>query len=108
DDVKDTAPVPDGVLRNCTFRNIRATVHADDLARSGILITGVPGACVEALRFENIDIEFPGGGTAEDASRTMAEDERRYPEQFFFGVPPAAGAFVRHARQVVFRDVRFT
>lgn len=108
DDIKNPAPTHDGVLRNCTFRNIRATVHTNDFARSGMLITGVPGACIEALRFENIDIELPGGGTAEDAQRTMPEDERRYPEQFFFGPSPAAGAFVRHAKEVEFRDVRFS
>jgi polygalacturonase len=108
DSVKD-APLPrDGVLRDCSFRNIRATVHTTDRARSGILVTGVPGACVEGLRFENVEIELPGGGTEEDAKRVIPEDERRYPEQFFFGISPAAGAFVRHAREVEFREVRFT
>jgi hypothetical protein len=54
---------------------------------------------------ENIKISYPGGGTREDAQREVAEDIARYPEQFFFGALPAWGAYIRHARNVEFRNV---
>ena len=46
---------------------------------------------------ENIRISYPGHGTEEDARRVVAEDENRYLEQYFFGVLPAGGAYIRHA-----------
>lgn len=107
-EVKDAAPLREGILRNCSFRNIRAVVRTEDKARAGILLTGVPGASIENILFENIDIRLPGGGSKDDAARILPEDERRYPEQFFFGVPPSSGAFLRHARDLTFRNVRFT
>lgn len=75
-------------------------------SRSGpIMITGIPGFYVENVTLENIQISYPGGGTAEDAQRVVAEDEKRYPEQFFFGVLPAWGAYIRHAKNITFKNV---
>jgi hypothetical protein len=69
------------------------------------MITGIPGHCVEDVVLENIEISYPGGGTQDDAQRAVPEDIDRYPEQFFFGVLPAWGAYIRHARNVEFRNV---
>lgn len=78
-------------------------------AKTGpIMITGIPGHCVENVVLENIQISFPGYGTAEDAQRNVAEDVARYPEQFFFGVLPSWGAYIRHARNVQFKNVNLT
>ena len=106
-DVKEK-PAPVGTLRDCSFRNIRATVRTNDPARAGIMITGIPGACVENIRFENVEITRPGGGTEADAARKVPEDERRYPERFFFGTIPSSAVFVRHARNVSFANVQIT
>ena len=78
-------------------------------ARSGpIMITGIPGHYVENVTLKNIEISYPGGGTSEDAKRVVAEDEKRYPEQFFFGVLPAWGAYIRHAKNIQFKNVKMT
>ena len=69
------------------------------------MITGIPGHCVENVILENIRISYPGGGTEEDAGRDVAEDIARYPEQYFFGTLPAWGAYIRHARNIKFRNV---
>lgn len=108
EDVKADPNGKRGILRNCSFRNIRATVRTDDRARSGIMLSGVPGQCIEDISFENIDINFPGGGTAEDAARVVAEDERRYPEQFFFGILPTSAFFIRHANNIALSNIRMT
>ncbi|PHS07782.1 MAG: glycoside hydrolase family 28, partial [Blastopirellula sp.] len=60
---------------------------------------------IENVVLENIKISFPGHGTAENANREVAEDIARYPEQFFFGVLPSWGAYIRHARNIEFINV---
>lgn len=70
-----------------------------------IMITGIPGHEVEDVVLENVQVSFPGGGTAEDAQRVVPEDIARYPEQYFFGVLPAWGAYIRHARNIRFENV---
>lgn len=78
-------------------------------AKAGpIMIAGIPGHYVEQVLLENIEISFPGQGSAEDGKRTVPEDIARYPEQFFFGVLPAWGAYIRHARNIEFRNVKLT
>ena len=37
--------------------------------------------------------------------RTVPEDIDRYPEQFFFGVLPSWGAYIRHAKNIEFVNV---
>ena len=56
----------------------------------------------------NIKISYPGHGTEEDAKRIVPEDEDRYPEQFFFGVLPAWGAYIRHAKNIGIKNVEMT
>lgn len=73
-----------------------------------IMITGIPGHYVENVVLENVEISYPGHGTKEDAQREVAEDIDRYPEQFFFSVLPAWGAYVRHARNIEFHNVALT
>ncbi len=73
-----------------------------------IMITGIPGHYVENVVLQNIRISYPGHGNEEDAKRVVPEDETRYPEQFFFGVLPAWGAYIRHAKNVEFRNVEMT
>ena len=54
---------------------------------------------------ENIEISYPGLGTQADANREVPEDITRYPEQFFFGPLPAWGAYIRHAKNITFKNV---
>ncbi|MBL9189676.1 MAG: glycoside hydrolase family 28 protein [Opitutaceae bacterium] len=70
-----------------------------------IMITGIPGHFVEDVVLENIKVSLPGGGTAAEAKRVVPEDIARYPEQFFFGVLPSWGAYIRHARNITFKNV---
>ena len=98
---------PVGTLRNIRIRDLVADVTGDDRSRSGpIMITGIPGHCVENVTLENVSMSFPGGGSAEDAKRVVPEDVARYPEQFFFGTLPAWGAYIRHARNIRFINVK--
>ena len=97
---------PVGTLKNVRIRDLVAEVTGDDMSRAGsIMITGIPGHYVEDVVLENIRISYPGDSTKEDAERVVPEDIARYPEQFFFGVLPAWGAYIRHARNIEFINV---
>ena len=78
-------------------------------AKAGpIMIAGIPGHLIEDVVLENITISYPGAGTAEEAKNIPAEDINRYPEQYFFGVLPAWGAYIRHAKDIEFKNVVLT
>ena len=78
-------------------------------AKTGpIMITGIPEHSIEDIVLENITITYPGHGTPADANREVVEDIARYPEQFFFGVLPSWGAYIRHAKNVQFKNVKMT
>ncbi|MDF7800161.1 glycoside hydrolase family 28 protein [Pontiellaceae bacterium B1224] len=80
-----------------------------EVAQAGpIMISGIPGHYVKDVVLENISISYPGGRPAEDAKRIVPEDITRYPEQYFFGVLPSWGAYVRHAKNIEFKNVTMT
>lgn len=128
---RSSAPV--GTIKNIRIRDVVAEVTVEDRTKAAeakyknlkvdtspgvtdrekskagpIMITGIPGHYVENVVLENIKISYPGHGTEEDAKRILPEDESRYPEQFFFGVLPAWGAYIRHAKNVEFKNVELT
>ena len=112
---------PVGSLKNIRISEVVAEVTLEDKTKASsdltdrekakagpIMITGIPGHYVEDVFLENIKISYPGYGSEEEATRVVPEDEDRYPEQFFFGVLPAWGAYIRHARNVEFKNVELT
>jgi polygalacturonase len=94
-----------GALRDVTIRN----VTAKNVNLIGLLINGVPDHPVEALTLENIQVQVPGGGTAEAATTQLAEKEADYPEFNMFGkTMPAYGMYIRHVRGLILRNVETT
>ena len=92
-----------GRLHDVTIKN----VSAKNVGMIGMLINGVPGHPVEEITLENIQLELPGGGTAEDARVELPEKESAYPEFDMFGkVMPAYGIYARHVRGIKFQNVR--
>ncbi|MBC7796475.1 MAG: right-handed parallel beta-helix repeat-containing protein, partial [Pyrinomonadaceae bacterium] len=69
------------------------------------IIAGLAESPVEDVRLSNIRIHYKGGGTREDAMREPPENEKHYPEPSMFGVLPAYGFYVRHARGITFDNV---
>lgn len=97
-----TAP---GTVRRISIRGVDARGVAPD---HGIFIAGLPGHPVENVEIADVRIETVGGGTAEMASRVVPELPAGYPEPMLFGVLPAWGIFVRHARDLRFCNLTFT
>lgn len=94
-----------GIIRNILISDIRANVTLQDKERTPIMITGLNGHYVEKIQLNNLNLTFPGGGTKEDAERQIAEDDFRYPEQWFFGVLPAYAVFARHVKGLWMNNV---
>ncbi|HSV99547.1 MAG TPA: glycoside hydrolase family 28 protein [Sedimentisphaerales bacterium] len=91
-----------GILRNVTISDIEAT-GAD---RTGCAIAGLPDANIENLTLSNIRVSFAGGGSQEEASRSIPENPDKYPEYSMFGRLPAYGFYCRHVRGLRLANVQ--
>jgi len=97
---------PKGKLQNILFSNITGSAAKKD--NICISITGTAQARPENITFSNIDITFPGGGTAEQGARRNVPDlERGYPEINMFGDLPAYGLYIHHAAGIKLNNVTF-
>ncbi len=117
-----------GTIRGVSISHIVAT-GVD--GRFPIIIAGIPGHPVEDVRLSDIRISSRGGLSLEDAARQPAalvnrfflrgpgaadprdpylppEQVAAYPEPSMFGVLPAWGLYVRHARDLAFRDIKWS
>lgn len=93
---------PIGSIRRVNISNVIASdVHPEFAS----IIAGVNGHEVEDVRLSNITIRYKGGGRKADATREIPENEKSYPEPSMFGVIPAYGFYIRHARGIVFDNV---
>ena len=63
---------------------------------------------IENVVLRDLNLEFTGGGTAEAAARAVPENPKGYPGVGLFGKLPAYGFFIRHAKNVVFENIRQT
>lgn len=118
-------------LKDITIRNVYVEVPADkpdagynyegpveDLPRniSPSSIVGTPGHRIENITLENVEIHYPGGsdssyafcGSDPESLAAIAERTTQYPEFSMFKELPAWGLYLRHADNVVLRNVRMT
>jgi polygalacturonase len=91
---KDMAQPGMGYLRDVVISNLTAR----DVGPLGSSITGLPGSEVENVTLSNVRIAYPGGGSAEDAARSVPELEGEYPAARMFGILPAWGLYCRHVK----------
>lgn len=117
-----------GAIRNVTIRNLRCEITFSrpdseyDIRGPEISvihnpfpssITGIPGAPIDNIRLENIDVSFPGRGTkgmgyiGKYRLSAVPEAEKDYPEFHMFGELPAWGLYLRHINNIEFENVRF-
>ena len=114
-------------VNNITIRNVYAEVCAakpdrnydyegptlEDEPRNVLpcSIVGLPGNNVRNVTLENVEIKFPGGGNPEYAHVTTKELDnvpempKAYPEFSQFKELPAWGFYIRHAENVVMKNV---
>ncbi|MDP3445879.1 MAG: glycoside hydrolase family 28 protein [Ignavibacteria bacterium] len=77
-------------------------------------IVGVPGGYIEDVTLENIEIVFEGHGNKDvafielDSLHKVPEKISDYPEFSMFGELPAWGIYVRHAKDLKFKNVKLS
>ncbi len=96
---------PVAKVRRITIDNVTVSGAHHEYAS---IIAGLTESPVEDVRLSNIRIHYNGGGTKADAERTIPENEKNYPEPSMFGVTPAYGFYVRHAKGITFDNVKVT
>ena len=96
---------PIGGVRRVTISNV---VISGVEPMYASIIAGLNGHDIEDVKLSNIRIHYNGGGTKADAAREIPENEKSYPEPSMFGVTPAYGFYVRHARGITFDNVEVT
>ncbi len=111
---------PVGCLNNVVIRNIKA--HDVD-SRYSSIISGIPNHHISNVLLENIEIEYRGGIQSTDQptnpldrhpapfvnlSQSVPEAESVYPEPWMFGIVPAKGFYIRHAKNITFRNVHLS
>jgi len=99
---KDVELNQDPVIKDIMIENIQGTRISADY---GCSVTGIPNHRVENIILQNINLEFEGGGTAEESYREIPEREKSYPSGRLFGRIPAYGFFIRHANNVTLKDI---
>ncbi|MDR6941135.1 glycoside hydrolase family 28 protein [Mucilaginibacter pocheonensis] len=108
-----------GIIRNISFNNIQATVvkpvplRGSEFASkynpgeifSCITLNAMNDVYLENISFNNVDVTFPGGGTAEHAS--VRDVPKVAGEYYQIGIPPAYGMYARNVRGLTLHNIRF-
>lgn len=117
-----------GSIKRISISNV--TVYDAD-ARYGSIISGIPAHDIEDVKLNDIRIVSRGGLTLDQVAKEPAdlvntfffrqsggvpprepfetpEREKEYPEPSMFGLIPAYGFFLRHARNVELNDVEIS
>ncbi len=121
-----TFPPPVGRIRNVKFSNIKAVSgvgadvgflrkngHEDPFERCLSAVVSLPGISIEEIYFSNIDLTFPGGGTAEMASRLDVGELHETSDYLKWAVPfdgelPASVLYLRHVKGVYLDNVKMS
>jgi hypothetical protein len=112
-----TSRPPNGRIRDVRFSDIRAVARAGDptkpFDRTCAAIVSLPGSAIEDVTLTNVELTFPGGGTAEQAARLdVAEmlhfDDYKQWARPFDGELPASVLYLRHLRNIRLENVRLT
>lgn len=94
---------PQHGIRNVQIDNVQAT---ETLVPSSI--TGLPGMEVHDITLSHLSFQNAIQGHPDWVKRPVPEKETAYPESRMFGMLPASGLYVRHARNIRINDAIFT
>jgi hypothetical protein len=121
-----SARPPVGRIRNVRFTDIKAVAGVGDdvgfqskggkddpFERLCSAVVSRPGARIEDVSFTNIDFMFPGGGTAEQASRLDVGELLESTNYVKWAMPfdgelPASALYLRHVKGIRLENVRFS
>src|SRR5262249_36314739 len=72
---------------------------------SCIILNGMDAGFIENVSFHDVEVTFPGGGTAEQGA--VRDVPKIAGEYYQTGVPPAHGMYARNVRGLSISNVRF-
>jgi polygalacturonase len=108
DRARGPGPPPPGTYRNVTFTDITAGFNTYFDGNISSIMSGIPGHYIEDITLTNVQVDYPGGGTAADAQLVLPENETGGPDVFMFGMKtPSYGFYLRHVDGVTFNNCRF-
>jgi polygalacturonase len=90
-----------GSMSNIVIDNIQAYEVSD----WGCSVTGLADQIVKNVTLSNIRIQFKGGGTLEDAKKSLPEKPDAYPSSSMFGKLPVYGFFCRHLKNLNLNNI---
>lgn len=92
-----------GALRRVNISNVNV-YNAD--SRFATLISGIPGHDIEDVRLSNISIWYkPLDSSITEIPNEVPEYEKAYPEPQKFGLIPAYGFYIRHAKNMELSNI---
>jgi polygalacturonase len=98
---------PKGIKPGALHRvNISNIVVYNSASRAASTISGIPGSDIEDVNISNLQFFVEGGGTKEQSDIEPAEKENAYPEPTMFGTLPSYGFYIRHAKGIMFSDIK--
>ena len=102
-----------GTIKNSKVQNMFADVYIREEnfvcnGRGVVLITGTPNDLVENIDIIDSVFNMPGGEKSASKTYKVKELQGEYPEYYTLGTTPSYGAYVRHAKNVKFANVKFT
>ena len=100
---KRTHEYPQHGIRNVSIENLQAT---EALVPSSI--TGLPGMEIKDVTLSHIRLQNALQGNSDLVKRPIPEKDGAYPEARMFGMLPASGLYVRHARNLRLNDLTLT
>jgi polygalacturonase len=86
-------------------RVLISNVTSSGAAQLPSIIAGIEGHPVEDVKISDVYLEHTGAGTAEMAALRPDDKADAYPEPTMFGMLPATGWYIRHAKNVEMSNV---
>ncbi|WP_230291989.1 glycoside hydrolase family 28 protein [Croceicoccus sp. Ery5] len=103
--VGDRRRGPDGTGLGAVRDILIEDVTARDIDyRFPVMLSGLADSPLSRVTLRNIRLDFTGGGTAQDAQRTVPDLPEAYPEPSMFGVLPAWALWARHVDGLVIEN----
>jgi hypothetical protein len=91
-----------GNVGGIQISNIRASG-----AKLPSVIAGLAGSPIAGVRLDGVSISTAAAKTGPEALEAIPEKPKDYPDPTMFGPLPAHGLFIRHAKDLLLRDVHF-
>ncbi|MCD6598335.1 MAG: glycoside hydrolase family 28 protein [Bacteroidales bacterium] len=102
---RENAVINTSSLKEIIIENIQGTRISSEY---GCSVSGIQNMPVENIVLRNINLEFEGSGKVADSYRQIPEREKNYPKGSIFGILPAYGFFIRHAKNITLENVRLS